>query len=91
MRSPDKSVAGTYGLDIQAACGLQRLFHLSGIGENDVCIILLCLFNYYLQLILVVESLSGGHVLAKCIVGEEYPILTRVADHVIRPVHHRGQ
>ena len=88
MRTPDAAVAGGDHLELEALDRLEGLVCLHAVGPHDVRVVLLGLLEDLAEVVLVVEALGSGVVLAKRIVGEQDLVDVGIRNHVVGPMNH---
>ena len=88
--APDDAVAGGNHPDIEPAERLEGLLGLRPVEHEDVGVVFLRLEQDDRQIVLIVEAVARGIVLAERVVREQDLLLRAVGDHAVRPVQHRG-
>ena len=73
----------------EAAHRLHGRGGLRAVGLHDVGVVLVRLVHDLTEVVLVIEAVGAGKVLAEGVVGEENLVVGVIGDHVVRPVDHR--
>ena len=90
MGAPNAAMAGGDHLELEALDRGKRATGLHAVRPHDVGVVLLGLLHDLAHIVLVVEALGGGEMLAERVVGEQDLIDVGVRDHVVGPMDHRG-
>lgn len=88
MGAPDDAVPRGNQLDGEGGKRLECGLGLLAEGHEDVGIVFLSFEQDGREVVLVIETVRGGQMLAKGVVGEEDFFFGAIGDHTVRPVKH---